>query len=184
VRADLFGHAIRSLRAVQCYGTRAIKAKAKHVTHGWPILPHQRRGIAWCRFGARYSSHRQKLSIKSGEAMPEFMMILCDVEGAKSKLPPEEVQAHYARVSAWWDAHEKEGRIVPGVARRLQGTNKAKTVRVGNGKATITDGPFAETKEQMGGFGILSVPDMQAALDLVSTWPGLDETIEIRPVLG
>ena len=57
-------------------------------------------------------------------------------------------------------------------------------MRVTGGKARITDGPFAETKEQIGGFGILNVPDMQAALDLVSTWPGMMETIEISPVLG
>jgi hypothetical protein len=116
--------------------------------------------------------------------MPEFMMFLCDVEGEKAKLPPEEVQAHYARVSAWWEEHEKAGRIMAGVARRLQGTNKARTVRVRTGQASVTDGPFAETKEQIGGFGILTVPDLQAAVDPVSTWPGLDETIEIRPVLG
>jgi hypothetical protein len=65
---------------------------------------------------------------------------------------------------------EKSGRIVAGVARRPQGTNKAKTLRVERGKAAIvSDGPLAETKEQIGGCGILNVPDMQAALDLVST---------------
>jgi hypothetical protein len=94
------------------------------------------------------------------------------------------VRAHYERVGAWWAAHEKDGRIVAGAGKRLQGTDKAKTVRVARGKATITDGPFAETKEQIGGYGILNVPDMQAALDLVSTWPGMMETIEIRPVLA
>jgi hypothetical protein len=112
------------------------------------------------------------------------MMILCDVEGEKAKLPSDEVRAHYERVSAWWTAHEEDGKIVSGAGKRLQGTEKAKTVRVVRGKATITDGPFAETKEQIGGFGILNVPDMQAALDLVSTWPGMMETIEIRPVLA
>jgi hypothetical protein len=112
------------------------------------------------------------------------MMILCDVEGEKAKLSHEEMRAHYERVGAWWQEHEKAGRIVAGVARRLQGTNKAKTLRVGGGKTLVSDGPFAETKEQIGGFGILNVPDMQAAVDLVSTWPGMAETIEIRPVLG
>jgi hypothetical protein len=116
--------------------------------------------------------------------MPEFMFILCDVEAEKKAISPEEIRAHYERVSAWWTAHEKEGRILPKIARRLQGTNKAKTVRVGRGPTVVTDGPFAETKEQIGGFGILNVPDMQAAVDLISTWPGLAETIEIRPVLG
>jgi hypothetical protein len=117
--------------------------------------------------------------------MPEFMMILCDVDGEKATMAPEQVRAHYERVGAWWTEHEKAGRIVSGVARRLQGTNKAKTVRVERGKAPmVVDGPFAETKEQMGGFGILNVPDMRAAVDLVSTWPGMAEAIEIRPVLG
>ncbi len=116
--------------------------------------------------------------------MPEFMMILCDIEDEKRKLAPELIKTHYERVGAWWMEHEQAGRIVAGVARRLQGTDKARTVRVEAGKATITDGPFAETKEQIGGFGILNVADMQAALDLVSTWPGMMETIEIRPVLG
>ena len=116
--------------------------------------------------------------------MPEFLFFLCDVEGEKAKLPPEDVIAHYQRVSEWWTEHERAGRIVAGVARRLQGTDKAKTVRAGGGAATVTDGPFAETKEQIGGFGLLNVPDMQAAIDLISTWPGMAETIEIRPVLG
>jgi hypothetical protein len=116
--------------------------------------------------------------------MPEFMIILCDVEGEKAKLAPDEVREHYERVSAWWTEHEKVGRFVSGVQRRLQGTNKAKTVRIGGGKVMVSDGPFAETKEQIGGFGMLNLPDMQAAVDLVSTWPGLAETIEIRPVLG
>jgi hypothetical protein len=115
--------------------------------------------------------------------MPEFMMILCDVEAEKAAVPPEELRAHYQRVGAWWDEHVKAGRIVGGFSRRLQPGRTAKTLRVGRGTPKITDGPFAETKETVGGFGILNVPDMQAAVDLVSTWPGLDETIEIRPVL-
>jgi hypothetical protein len=45
------------------------------------------------------------------------------------------------------------------------------------------DGPFAETKEQIGGYALLDVPDMAAAVELVKTWPGLPGTkIEIRPV--
>jgi hypothetical protein len=112
------------------------------------------------------------------------MMILCDVEADKAAMSPGEIRAHYERVSAWWTEHEKAGRILPQVARRLQPGRTAKTVRVGGSKPMVSDGPFAETKETIGGFGILTVPDMQAAVDLVSTWPGLAETIEIRPVLA
>jgi hypothetical protein len=86
--------------------------------------------------------------------MAEFMMFICDIEGAKNSLPPEDVKAHYERVSAWWTDHENAGRIVAGVARRLQSTNTAKTVRVEAGTGTVLDGPFAETKEQVGGFGV------------------------------
>jgi hypothetical protein len=112
------------------------------------------------------------------------MMFLCDVEEEKAKFSPEEIRGHYERVGKWWDEHEAAGRIVAGVARRLKPGRTAKTLRVGRGTPKISDGPFAETKETVGGFGILNVPDMQAAIDLVSTWPGLDETIEIRPVLS
>jgi hypothetical protein len=117
--------------------------------------------------------------------MPEFMMFLCDIEGEKEQeLTPEEIREHYARISAWWDEHEAAGRIVSGVARRLKRGRSARTVRVRHGKVTVTDGPFAETKETIGGFGMLNLPDMQAAVDLISTWPGTIETIEIRPVLS
>ena len=116
--------------------------------------------------------------------MPEFMMILCDIESEKAAIPADKIAEHYRHVGEWWQEHERAGRIVAGVQRRLRGARTAKTVRVGGGKASVTDGPFAETKEQIGGFGILNVPDMEAAIALVSTWPGLAETIEIRPVLA
>lgn len=69
-----------------------------------------------------------------------------------------------------------------GPALRLFPTTTATTLRAG-AEPLVLDGPFAETKEQIGGFGILNVPDLQAAIDLISTWPGLAETIELRPVL-
>ncbi|MEX2245598.1 MAG: YciI family protein [Dehalococcoidia bacterium] len=115
--------------------------------------------------------------------MPEFMMIIADDEAAREGIPPEEFGASYAKVGEWWSELERQGRMVPGAGRRLQPVRTARTVRVGNGKAAVTDGPFAETKEAMGGFGILTVPDIQAALDIVRSWPGLPVAIELRPVM-
>ena len=116
--------------------------------------------------------------------MAEFMMIICDNEIEKGEVSVEVTREHYEKVGEWWNEHEKAGRILPG-GRRLRETSTAMTVRLTKGQPVmISDGPFAETKEQVGGFGILSVPDMQAAVDLVSTWPGLAETIEIRPIAG
>jgi hypothetical protein len=111
------------------------------------------------------------------------MMIICDDEQKRNAVPASEFAASLEKVGAWWDANEKAGLFVAGVGNRLQPAQTARTVRVINGRATVTDGPFAETKEAIGGYGLINAPDMQAAVDLVKTWPGLPITIEIRPVL-
>jgi hypothetical protein len=60
----------------------------------------------------------------------------------------------------------------------------AKTVRVRSGNPDITDGPFAETKEQLGGFYILELPDLDAAIDWAKKFPNVETgSVEIRPVL-
>ena len=66
----------------------------------------------------------------------------------------------------------------------LQPTPTATTVRVRNGKRQVTDGPFAETKEQLGGYYVIEVPDLEAALDWSSRCPGaVDGSIEVRPLV-
>jgi hypothetical protein len=65
----------------------------------------------------------------------------------------------------------------------LQTVRNAKTLRLRNGKVVITDGPFAETKEQIGGFFSFEAADMDEAVRLVSKHPGLKAgPFEIRPV--
>lgn len=60
----------------------------------------------------------------------------------------------------------------------------AKSVRVRSGKRTIMDGPFAETREQLGGFFLVDVKDMEEALEIASRIPGARKgTVEVRPVL-
>ena len=70
-------------------------------------------------------------------------------------------------------------------AQALHPVRTAATVRVRNGKPIITDGPFAETKEQIGGFFILEARDMEHAVELMSKHPAVNggpSTFEIRPV--
>jgi hypothetical protein len=77
----------------------------------------------------------------------------------------------------------REGRIVEdGTA--LQSIRAAKTLRWHNGAVLVTDGPFAETKEQLGGIGILEADDMGHAVELMAKHPGLryGATFEIRPI--
>ena len=67
----------------------------------------------------------------------------------------------------------------------LKPTRAATTVRTVNGAQTVHDGPFAETKEQLGGYYVIDVPDLDAALAIARKLPILqDGAIEIRPLLG
>ncbi|MCK9494025.1 MAG: YciI family protein [Dehalococcoidia bacterium] len=66
----------------------------------------------------------------------------------------------------------------------LQPVATSRTVRVRGGKPEVTDGPFAETKEQLGGFYILDVPDLDAAIEWAKKFPNVTSgSVEIRPVL-
>ena len=65
---------------------------------------------------------------------------------------------------------------------RMQSPETATTVRVQDGRTLTTDGPFVEGKEVVGGYAIIDVPDLDAAIRLVSGWPAPD-VLEIRPVV-
>lgn len=68
-------------------------------------------------------------------------------------------------------------------AHPLQSATTAATVRVRDGKTAITDGPFAETKEQIGGFFLIEAADFDEALKIAEKWPSAQlGTIEVRPI--
>jgi len=115
--------------------------------------------------------------------MPEFLMFIAEDPKERAGISEEEFAAGYGRVSAWWQEHERAGRFVAGAGRRLDTGEAAKTVRVGESRAAVTDGPFAETKELVGGFGIINATDMAAAVEVAKSWPGLPVTLELRPVI-
>lgn len=82
---------------------------------------------------------------------------------------------------AYDDELRKNGHFVGGEA--LQGPRNAATLRFQNGKVSVTDGPFAETKEQLGGILILEANDLNHAIQLMSKHPGVrGGPFEIRPV--
>ena len=91
----------------------------------------------------------------------------------------EERQAEVERTIAWFREHGARGRIVGG--EELGSPHTARTVRRGG----VTDGPFVETKELLGGFIVVDVPDTATALAMAAGWPGLDwpgDAVEVRPV--
>lgn len=110
-------------------------------------------------------------------------MLIADREEERAKMPPDQIAASYAKIGPWWEEHERAGRIKSGFGRRLQPSALAKTVRVEAAKAHVTDGPFVESKEVIGGFAILEAASMDDAVEMVKTWPGLFVAIEIRPVI-
>jgi hypothetical protein len=66
----------------------------------------------------------------------------------------------------------------------LQPTGTATSVRVRDGKRMTTDGPFAETKEQLGGYYLVDAPDLDAAINIAAKIPGAQYgTIEVRPIM-
>ena len=86
---------------------------------------------------------------------------------------------------AWYsytEELEKAGVHVAGEA--LQPTGKAKTIRVERGEQLVTDGPFAETKEQLGGYYVIDVDSEQQALDWAAKMPSLPNgSVEVRPIM-
>lgn len=108
-------------------------------------------------------------------------MVLISGNEAWEELTPDEEREVYGRIVSWWNQHAETGEIVDG--HQLQGTETATTVRRDRaGNVTVTDGPFIEAKESVGGYAVIDVPDLDAAISLVSGWPGPD-TLEIRPVV-
>jgi hypothetical protein len=92
--------------------------------------------------------------------------------------PTPEQQKVYADIFKWFEANGPK--IVDGGAE-LQPTRTATTIRKSTGKVTVIDGPFIESKESVGGFSILELPDRAAAIAVAKTWPGYG--IEIREVV-
>ena len=96
-------------------------------------------------------------------------------------LPPDEIQADVARHMAWFEKHREH--IVAG--EELGFPREARTLRRRGGRVTVTDGPFLETKEILGGFVILEADDIEAALEMASEWPSLDlpgGAVTVQPV--
>ena len=89
-----------------------------------------------------------------------------------------EAMASYDESGRWFDKYYKAGKIVGG--EELRGPSTATTVTRKNGRIVVTDGPFIESKEVIGGFAVIDVADLDEALAMAREWPG---TVEIRPVV-
>lgn len=112
--------------------------------------------------------------------MPEYMLTLID-DGSWYDASPSEMAEGLKEHDDFAQAVAAAGcRIVSGAALQRQST--ATTVhRPRGGEPTLTDGPFAETKEAIGGFYVVEAPDLDQALELAKVCPS--EVVEVRPVM-
>jgi hypothetical protein len=111
--------------------------------------------------------------------MPQYMLLIAD---ARDGLSPEEMQAEFPQWMNYTQALRDAGAMVAGDP--LQGVETATTVRVRGGETLLTDGPFADTKEVLGGYYIIDVPDLDRALDWAAKIPSVTRgSVEVRPLM-
>lgn len=110
-----------------------------------------------------------------------YMLLIYNNEANYLAASKEVTSQRYAAYMAYTEALKKAGVYVGG--NRLRPTDSATTVRVDNGKAKVLDGPYAETKEQLGGYYMIDVPDLDAALSWASRCPGAGHgAVEVRAI--
>jgi hypothetical protein len=119
--------------------------------------------------------------IKRRRAMQYLLMIYRN-EAELGKLGPAERKQMMADYGAFTQSIVQSGHFKAGDG--LQPTTTATTVRVREGKTLTTDGPFAETREQLGGYYLIDAKDLDTALAIAARIPGAKTgSIEVRPVM-
>ena len=102
-------------------------------------------------------------------------------ENKLNALSKSEWDALRGETLSYLEELKKRGHII--AAEALQSVRTAATVRVRGGKVSITDGPFAETKETLGGFFLINARDLNEAIQVASRWPSARlGSIEVRPI--
>lgn len=111
----------------------------------------------------------------------KYMLMIFSNEKAEQSATDADNQAIMAAYGAYSQALVQAGAMQAG--ERLQPTSTATTVRVSNGRTEVLDGPYADTKEQMGGYYLIEAKDLDEALSWAARCPGASHgTIEVRPI--
>jgi len=111
----------------------------------------------------------------------QYLLTLYSDESAWPKMTEEHKKQGYAAYMAYSEALKQAGALKG--SNRLQPTSTATTVRTVDGKSQVLDGPYAESKEQLGGYYLIEVADLDAALSWAARCPGSQHGIvEVRPI--
>lgn len=111
----------------------------------------------------------------------QYLLMIYSNEAGMQSAGKAETEQMLAAYGAYSEAMRKSGVVVGG--QRLQASSTATTVRVADGKTKVLNGPYAETREQLGGYFLIDVPDLDAALSWAARCPGASHgVIEVRPI--
>lgn len=111
----------------------------------------------------------------------EYLLMIYSEESGDQNLTKAQVDERMSAYGAYYEALRKAGVLLG--SNRLRPTADATTVRVAGGKTEVLNGPYAETREQCGGYYLIEVPDLDAALAWAARCPGASHgAIEVRPV--
>jgi hypothetical protein len=111
----------------------------------------------------------------------KYLCLIYDEEAKMATMSESDANAFMGEYFAFTEGIKKSGHYVAGEA--LKPVNTATTVRMRNGKMSTTDGPFAETKEQMGGYYLIEARDLNDAMQVASRIPSARTgSIEVRPI--
>jgi hypothetical protein len=105
----------------------------------------------------------------------KYVMLILNTD-AVNQLTEAEQQAWYSEIMSWYEKHGASGAIAD-MGHQLQGPETAKTARASG----VTDGPFIESKEIVGGFAIVDVQDLAEAQEMAKAWPG--GPVEVWPAV-
>src|SRR5262249_2847202 len=123
--------------------------------------------------------HRSSVRCRHKEEIMRYMLLICGDESALRSI--EEDAAPGRSASAWTE--EMTGRGVRLEGSRLRTASDASDVRVRDGEATICDGPFAETKEQVAGYDLIECADLDEAIEVAARHPMASYgAVEVRPL--
>ena len=111
--------------------------------------------------------------------MATYMLMFIDDPDQWDKTPKDQKDAKYAEIGKWWGDLTAKGVIKGG--EELMNKSTATTVRRVNGQMKVSDGPFIESKEHVGGYALIEVSDLDAAIAVAKSWPGSD--VEVRPIV-
>jgi len=111
----------------------------------------------------------------------QYMLLLYSDIAHWAKMTPDDQKKGMGAYQAFTEALHKAG--VHQASSRLRPTSDATTVRVANDKTQVLNGPYVETKEQLAGYYLIDVPDLDAAISWAARCPGAFQgTVEIRPL--